>query len=322
MLQCVTVANRQPFSWFCRRCSFRRRFFRSGSPAGEFSGRHHRGTILDSPGVPFVRRPVWRNGVNVESLPRGRGYAKLAAMLCPLCQQRHARRQCPALGRTICAVCCGSKRQVEIRCPPDCGYLVAAQAHPAASVRRRQEQDLAFVMAMRDGLTSDQSDLLLALLSFVAGLHADTIVKLQDEDAAEGAGALAATYETADRGLIYEHRPTSLAAQRFVTDTKTFLARLAAEAEAAIGQARRARLRRRAQASRSRRARGAEDRGRWAGDGARDHRPVHRGGAREPAAGRGSRSSRGRVAAAAPRQTVSGSGRGVARPATSGRSLL
>ncbi len=173
----------------------------------------------------------------MESLPRGRGYAKLAAMLCPLCQQRHARRQCPALGRTICAVCCGSKRQVEIRCPPDCGYLVAAQAHPAASVRRRQEQDLAFVMAMRDGLTSDQSDLLLALLSFVAGLHADTIVKLQDEDAAEGAGALAATYETADRGLIYEHRPTSLAAQRFVTDTKTFLARLAAEAEA--GSARR-----------------------------------------------------------------------------------
>jgi hypothetical protein len=154
-------------------------------------------------------------------------------MSCPLCRERRARRQCPALGRGICAVCCGSKRQVEINCPPDCGYLVAAQAHPPASVRRRQEQDLGFVMAMRDGLTAAQSELFLALLSFVAGLHADPLLNLQDDDVADGAAALAATYETADRGLIYEHRPQSLPAQRFVTDAKAFLASLVAEADAA-----------------------------------------------------------------------------------------
>jgi hypothetical protein len=157
-------------------------------------------------------------------------------MSCPLCRQRRARRQCPALGRSICAVCCGSKRQVEITCPPDCGYLAAAQAHPPASVRRQQEQDLGFVMAMRDGMTPGQSDLFLAVLSFVAGLHADPLPKLQDEDVAEGAGALAATYETADRGLIYEHRPQSLVAQRFVTDAKAFLASLVAEADAATSR--------------------------------------------------------------------------------------
>ena len=154
-------------------------------------------------------------------------------MPCPLCRQGHARRQCPALGRTICAVCCGSKRLVEINCLPDCGYLAAAQAHPPASVRRQQERDLGFVMAMRDGLSAAQSDLFLALLSFVAGLHADPLLNLQDDDVAEGAGALAATYETADRGLIYEHRPRSLVAQRFVTDAKTFLASLVADADAA-----------------------------------------------------------------------------------------
>ncbi len=158
-------------------------------------------------------------------------------MSCPLCRQRRARRQCPALGRTICAVCCGSKRQVEINCPPDCGYLAAAHVHPPAAVRRQQERDLGFVMAMRDGLTAQQSDLLLALLSFVAGLQADPLLKLQDDDVAEGAGALAATYETADRGLIYEHRPPSLVAQRFVTEAKAFLASLVAEADA--GTARR-----------------------------------------------------------------------------------
>lgn len=155
-------------------------------------------------------------------------------MSCPLCQQRRGRRQCPALGQVICAVCCGTKRQVEIHCPPDCPYLVAAQVHPPASVRRQQERDLGFVMAMRDGLTEFQADLFLALLSFIAGQQADPLVKLQDDDVAEGAGALAATYETANRGLIYEHQPQSLLAQRFVTDTKSFLASLVADADAAM----------------------------------------------------------------------------------------
>jgi hypothetical protein len=157
-------------------------------------------------------------------------------MSCPVCRQHRARRQCPALGRTICAVCCGSKRQVEINCPADCGYLAASLVHPPASVRRQQERDLGFVMAMRDGLTAQQSELFLALLSFVAGLHADPLLKLQDDDVAEGAAALAATAETADRGLIYEHRPPSLVAQRFVTDAKAFLASLAAEADAATAR--------------------------------------------------------------------------------------
>ena len=169
-------------------------------------------------------------------MPHGPCYAKLTSMSCPLCQQRRSRRHCPALGRTICTVCCGSKRLVEINCPPDCGYLVAAQVHPPAAVRRQQERDLALVMAMQDGLTAPQSDLLLALLSLIAGLHADPFLKLQDDDVAEGAEALAATYETADRGLIYEHRPQSLVAQRFATETKAFLASLVTKADGATAR--------------------------------------------------------------------------------------
>jgi hypothetical protein len=158
--------------------------------------------------------------------------AKLTAMSCPLCQQRPGRRQCPALGQVICSVCCGTKRQVEIHCPPDCPYLAAAQLHPPAGVRRQQERDLGFVMAMRDGLTEFQAELFLALLSFVASRQTDPLVKIQDDDVAEGIGALAATYETANRGLIYEHQPRSLLAQRFVTDAKSFLAGLVAETDA------------------------------------------------------------------------------------------
>ena len=55
-------------------------------------------------------------------------------MRCPICQTRPAKRQCPARGDMICAVCCGTKRLVEIRCPSDCGYLAS---RPPASAGRR-----------------------------------------------------------------------------------------------------------------------------------------------------------------------------------------
>ena len=154
------------------------------------------------------------------------GCAKLKAMSCPLCGQRPARRRCPALSRDICPVCCGTKRLVEVSCPPDCGYLRSARAHPPATVRRQQERDLGFVMAMHEGLTQPQSELFWALLTFTAGFRGDPLLKVVDEDLADGAGALAATYETAGRGVIYEHRPQSLVAQRFVTDLRAFLGSL------------------------------------------------------------------------------------------------
>lgn len=154
-------------------------------------------------------------------------------MACPLCRQRAARRRCPALDRDICAVCCGTKRLVDIRCPPDCGHLKASQAHPPASVRRRQERDLAFLMAMHEGLSPAQSELFWAILTFVVGFRGDPLVTVVDEDLSDGAAALAATYETAGRGVIYEHRPQSLLAQRFVTDLQGFLGTLAAESQAA-----------------------------------------------------------------------------------------
>jgi hypothetical protein len=154
-------------------------------------------------------------------------------MDCPLCRQRTTRRRCPALERDICAVCCGTKRLGEITCPPACGYLKASQSHPPAAVRRQQERDLGFLMAMHEGLSPAQSELFWAILTFVIGFRGDPLMKVVDEDLSDGAAALAATYETAGRGVIYEHRPQSLVAQRFVTDLQGFLGRLAAESQAA-----------------------------------------------------------------------------------------
>jgi hypothetical protein len=43
---------------------------------------------------------------------------------CVQCSQRKAKRHCPALGESICSLCCGTHRQKEIHCPPACAFLV------------------------------------------------------------------------------------------------------------------------------------------------------------------------------------------------------
>ena len=48
----------------------------------------------------------------------------------------------------------------------------------------------------------------------VRAFQPDDFVRLTDDEIAEAADSLASTFETAARGLIFEHRPASLAAQR------------------------------------------------------------------------------------------------------------
>ncbi|MBI4476012.1 MAG: hypothetical protein HY654_02500 [Acidobacteria bacterium] len=138
-------------------------------------------------------------------------------MLCPLCQTRKARRHCPALGRQICSVCCGTKRLTEIACPSDCVYLASAKAHPAALLKRQRERDGSAILRLLHGLTETQYHLFLFLLPVVARQRGVDLVAVSDDDIADGAASLAATYETASRGVIYEHRATTLPAQRFAT---------------------------------------------------------------------------------------------------------
>src|SRR5215467_207300 len=49
--------------------------------------------------------------------------------LCPLCSGRAGKRYCPAIAEQICAVCCGTKREIEIDCPSSCSYLKANRSY-------------------------------------------------------------------------------------------------------------------------------------------------------------------------------------------------
>jgi hypothetical protein len=143
-------------------------------------------------------------------------------MTCGLCGQRKARRACPALQRDICPVCCGSKRLVEIACPPTCGYLASAQQHPAAPVRRQHEADLRLLLATTGGLTEWQFQLFFLVQATLTRFRHETGGPV-DRDVADAAGALAATFETAARGVLYDHLPEGSVARRLTADLRVVL---------------------------------------------------------------------------------------------------
>ena len=145
-------------------------------------------------------------------------------MVCPLCGTRRARRGCPALNKQICAVCCGTKRLVQIRCPSDCAWLATARDHPPAVTVRQEQRDIGLLVQFMRDLSERQSRLFFLVTAFLARYEAPEFQTPIDEDVAEAMAALAATFETASRGLIYDHRPASVLAERLVTALKPVLA--------------------------------------------------------------------------------------------------
>jgi hypothetical protein len=144
-------------------------------------------------------------------------------MSCPVCRQRKGRRACPALGSTICSTCCGTKRLVEIDCPADCPHLAAAREHPAAAVRRQQERDVALLMPTVSHLTERQHQLFFLFHTLIARHTPEGFARLVDADVADAASALAATLDTAARGVIYEHAAQSSVARKLASELQTLL---------------------------------------------------------------------------------------------------
>lgn len=153
---------------------------------------------------------------------------KLEAMSCPLCRIRKAKRSCPGTGAQICTVCCGTKRLVEIRCPPTCIYLESAQRHPAAVVRRQQERDLALLMGALGPLSEPQLQLFFVIHTFIARFTHEG-VPVSDADVAEGAGALATSFEAASKGVVYEQTATAPAAEALRREIKGLLTKIGGE---------------------------------------------------------------------------------------------
>jgi len=144
-------------------------------------------------------------------------------VVCPLCGTRRAKRGCPALDKQICAVCCGTKRLVQIRCPSDCAWLATAREHPPATVVRQRQQDVGILSRILRDLSERQSQLLFLITTFLATYQPTELHAPIDDDVVEAISSLAATFETASRGLIYDHRPASVLAERLATSLRPVL---------------------------------------------------------------------------------------------------
>jgi hypothetical protein len=145
-------------------------------------------------------------------------------MTCPSCGRRKGRRECPALGANICTICCGTKRLVQIECPESCPHLSAAREHPAAVVRKQQERDVAALLPTISHMTERQHQLFFLFHGVIASHRPEGFARLIDDDVAQAAQAVASTLETAAKGVVYEHTPASLPAQRLAKELSTALA--------------------------------------------------------------------------------------------------
>jgi len=127
-------------------------------------------------------------------------------LICPICNTRKVKRFCPARGDNICAVCCGTEREVTIDCPADCPYLVASRKY---DVGRRQVERSSIPFAdvqISDEFAQSHAALLMTLLSSISR-YAREHRQVVDTDVIAALQALAEAYRTLSSGLYYEKPP-------------------------------------------------------------------------------------------------------------------
>jgi DNA-binding transcriptional LysR family regulator len=125
---------------------------------------------------------------------------------CAICEKRKPERFCPAKGEKICAVCCGTEREVSIDCPSDCSYLVAAHRYENEHQRSLPaDTPLLEEKIPQDTVYAHQQ--LMSALAFSIAKFCAVQPSATDPDVLAALQALAQTYKTLGSGIIYEKPP-------------------------------------------------------------------------------------------------------------------
>ena len=127
-------------------------------------------------------------------------------MSCPICEKRKAERFCPAKGEKICAVCCGTEREVTIDCPSDCSYLISAHRYEDGHQRSLPADTPLLDEKIPQDIVYTQQQLMAALAFSIAKFCAAQPATV-DADVLAAIQALAHTYKTLSSGIIYEKPP-------------------------------------------------------------------------------------------------------------------
>jgi len=143
-------------------------------------------------------------------------------VLCPICQKRKPGRFCPAKAEKICAVCCGTEREVSIDCPSDCGYLLSAHRyeneHPRALAADTPLLDVRIASDTVHAHGQFLSAVAFTIAKFCAAQPAAT-----DPDVLAALRALAETYKTLVSGIVYEQPPAATLQRELYNAVSAFL---------------------------------------------------------------------------------------------------
>ena len=146
-------------------------------------------------------------------------------MICTICEKGKAVRFCPAKGEKICAVCCGTEREVTIDCVGDCAYLLAAHRYEDEHRRTvRADTPLLDVEMPRDIVHTQQK--LIAALAFSVAKFCSAQPAATDPDVLAALQALAETHRTMISGIFYEKPPDAPLPRELYGAVGTLLAEL------------------------------------------------------------------------------------------------
>jgi hypothetical protein len=140
---------------------------------------------------------------------------------CPSCNQRKGKRNCPGLKSLICPLCCGEKRVVKIPCPSDCQFLANGQEY------HFYKKFLTIIRGIEDParkerlfLTLQNPKLILATLEQGVVEYSNGLTSLRDREISSAYSLVRKTYETENKGLIYEQTSSNPLIQGLIKKLK------------------------------------------------------------------------------------------------------
>lgn len=143
--------------------------------------------------------------------------------ICPICNRRRAERYCPAKGEKICAVDCGTEREITIDCPSSCSYLIAAHRWELEHPHPVPQDEIPFPeVSFTTGFIQERREVISGL-GYALLAYAQQQRDLSDRQIFAAFEAMAATYRTLVSGIYYEKPPDETTARGLYTAITKFI---------------------------------------------------------------------------------------------------
>jgi hypothetical protein len=143
---------------------------------------------------------------------------------CAICHTRKEKRYCPAVHDKICAICCGTEREVRFDCPSDCVYLQEARRRELPRPLDQLDSEPLFPkIEVRQQVVYEREPLI-AGLSFALARASRLDRGLHDRDLLSALHTTARRTETlVSSGLHYSEPVTSPPVQAVIAELEKML---------------------------------------------------------------------------------------------------